>query len=135
MIDPANVPNITDDEWLARFIVNRNEYRKSDDTVKPKLFMPYKRVELSVNRHLLCTETQIWAIANDVAAKRGCALYGRADITVSSCRVEPLNVVPKALDDNPNHANVIGFPERKEDQQSLAIKLAAESSKRLAPPN
>ena len=50
MIDPAHIPPIADDELLARFIVNSNEVR-ADGTVRPQLFLPYKRVELSVNRH------------------------------------------------------------------------------------
>ena len=135
MIDPAHIPPIADDELLARFIVNSNEYRKQDNTVKPKLFIPYKLVDLSVNRHRDSTGDEIWAIGSAVAEARRRTLYGRSDILASSCRIEPLEVVPRPLPGNSNHADVTGYPSTKEDQQSLAIKLAAAASKRLEPPN
>ena len=134
MIDAGNIPPVADDELLARFIVNSNEFRK-DDTVRPKLFMPYKLVALSVNRHRDCTEDEIWKVGYDVAEERERTLYGRSDIQASLCRIGPLDVVPNAiLPTNPNHADVTGFPSAKEDQQALAVKLAAASSKRVPPP-
>ncbi|RLS42485.1 MAG: hypothetical protein DWH78_00695 [Planctomycetota bacterium] len=50
MIDLTPVPPVEGEELLTRFIVNGNEVR-ADGTVRPQLFLPYKRVELSVNRH------------------------------------------------------------------------------------
>ncbi|MEX1224277.1 MAG: hypothetical protein WEA31_06980 [Pirellulales bacterium] len=135
MIDVDNIPPVGDDELLARFIVNSNEFRQ-DDTVKPKLFMPYSRVELSVNRHRDCTETEIWGVGYKVAETRQRTLYGRADIMASSSRIAPLDVVPDPLlPANPNHAEITRFPPAKEDQQALAVKLAAAASKRLSPPD
>ena len=134
MIDTDNIPPIDDDEWLARFIVNSNEFR-NDDTVRPKLFMPYKHVALSVNRHRGCTEKEIWKVGCDVAEERQRTLHGRADIIASSCRIGPLDVFrDPLLPTNPNHAEIRGFPPAKEDQQALAVKLAAAASKRIAPP-
>ncbi|MEX0867490.1 MAG: hypothetical protein WD030_09030 [Pirellulales bacterium] len=135
MIDVDNIPPVGDDELLARFIVNSNEFRQ-DDTVKPKLFMPYSRVELSVNRHRDCTETEIWGVGYKVAEARRRTLYGRADIKASSTRIAPLGVVlDPLLPANPNHAVITRFPPAKEDQQALAVKLAAAASKRLSPPD
>ena len=38
-----------------------------------------------------------------------------------ACRIQPLNVVPSPiLPHNPNHADVIGYPPRKDEQLSLA---------------
>ena len=53
MIDPTHVPPVADGELLARFIVNANEVR-ADGSVRPQLFLPYKRVELSVNWSRSC---------------------------------------------------------------------------------
>jgi len=50
MIDLTHVPPVEGDELLTRFIVNGSAVR-ADGTVRPQLFLPYKRVELSVNRH------------------------------------------------------------------------------------
>ena len=134
MIDPQDAPPVDDDESLARFILHSNHFRNGDGTVTHKLFMPYKLVALSVNRHLDCTEQELWKIAIDVAKSRQCTLYGRTDIQASACRIDSLDVVPAVLPGNPNHADVIGYPPKKEDQQSLAIKLAARASKRITPP-
>jgi len=135
MLDAEKVPEVDDDELLARYIVNSNEYRKSDHTIKPKLFMPYKLVALSVNRHRESNEQEIWKIGSQVAEERNRTLYGRADITALSCRIEPLEVQPEPLPGNPNHADIIGYPSKKEDQQSLALKLAEAASPRIARPN
>ena len=125
MIDPDHVPPVADEELLARFIVHGNELR-ADGTVRPLLFLPYKRVTLSVNRHRDATLAETWAIGHQVAAERGKTLSGRADLRASSCRITPLDVVPQPiLPHNPNHADVVGYPARKDEQLSLAAKLAA----------
>ena len=125
MIDPNHVPPVADEELLARFIVNSNEMR-ADGTVRPQLFLPYKQVTLSVNRHRDGTLIEIWSIGQQVAAERGKTLYGRADVRANSCRIAPLDVVPQPiLPHNPNHADIVGYPARKDEQLSLAEKLAA----------
>ena len=125
MIDPTQVPPITADELLARFIVNSNEFR-ADGTVRPPLFVPYKRVELSVNRHRDASHDETWAIGLQVAEQRGKTLLGRADIRASACRIAPLHVVPSPIfPHNPNHADIVDYPARKDEQLSLAEKLAA----------
>jgi hypothetical protein len=61
--------------------------------------------------------------------------YGRSDIPAIACKVDSLKVVAKPiLPDNPNHADIEGYPAKKEDQKSLAQKLAASASKRVDPP-
>ena len=125
MIDPGNIPPIADDELLTRFIVNSNEVR-IDGTVRPQLFLPYQRVELSVNRHRDADLAETWAIGQQVAEQRGKALLGRADVRVNAGRISPLDVVPSPiLPHNSNHADIVGYPPRKDEQLSLAAKLAA----------
>lgn len=125
MIDLSHVPPVEADELLARFIVNGNEVR-ADGTVRPQLFLPYKRVELSVNRHRDATVEETADIGRQVAAQRGKTLLGRADIRARSCCIQTLSVVASPiLPDNPNHADIVGYPARKDEQLSLAAKLAA----------
>ena len=124
MIDPLNVPDVTDDELLARFIVNRDDVR-SDGNVNRKLFMPYKWTELSVNRHREASTVETWAIGVQVAEQRKKKLIGRVDIQVSVCRIPPLEVKSAPMPGNPNHADIVGYPPGKEEQKSLAAKLAA----------
>ncbi len=76
MLDAKNIPKVDDDELLARYIVNSNEYRKKDNTIKPKLFMPYKLVALSVNRHRESNEQELWEVGSQVAEQRQRTLYG-----------------------------------------------------------
>ncbi len=133
MIDPADIPPIADDELLARFIVNSNEVRV-DGTVRPQLFLPYKRVELSVNRHRDALLAETWTIGKQVAEQRGKALLGRADVRANAGRIPPLDVVSSpTLPQNPNHADIVGYPPRKDEQLSLAAKLAAAIEGRWQP--
>lgn len=135
MIEPeagGDVPPVADNELLARYIFNSNEVR-ADGTVKPKLFMPYSRVELSVNRHRECTEEEIWSFGQQVATARKLDLRGRSDIHAINCRIEPLSVNATPLPRNPNHADIAGYPASKEDQKSLAQKLAAAAGKKQSP--
>ena len=125
MIDPSNIPVVADNELLARFIVYSDE-KRSDGTVKHKLFLPYKLVELSVNRHREATIEETWQAGRDVASERQRTLYGIANIRASSCRTNKLDVKPDPqLPKNPNHANLVGYPPAKEDQMAIAKILAA----------
>lgn len=125
MIDPENIPPVADNELLARFILNRNE-KRDDGNVNHKLFMPYKWTELSVNRHREASNEETWGIGFDIASQRSKMLYGLANIRASNCYQSTLRVVPDPiLPNNPNHANIIGYPSGKEDQMALAKVLAA----------
>lgn len=125
MMDPDRIPNVADNELLARFIVNSNE-KRTDGNVSHRLFMPYKWVELSINRHREATLEETWQVGFDVATQRKKQLYGLANIRASKCRISNLDVVPDPiLPGNSNHANVTGYPATKEDQMALAEELAA----------
>lgn len=131
MIDANNVPPVEQSELLARFILHGNEFR-ADNTVTPALFMPYKLIVLSTNRHRDASIQETWAIGRQVASRRQKTLYGRSDIQADACKFDSLQVVAKPIfPDNPNHADIEGYPPKKEDQKSLAQKLAAAASKRL----
>lgn len=145
MINPDDVPEVETDEMLARFIVagqstkSLRKYARADNTVKPQLFLPHDR-ELSVNRHRNCEEGEIWAFGQAIAIYRAMTFHGRSDIAVASCSFDQLDVVakpiknhPKGVPDNPNHADIEGFPSAKEDKLSVAMKLAAKATNRQAP--
>jgi hypothetical protein len=139
MIDPNDIPPVAGDELLARYITQAKQFRPSDQSVKPDLFIPFRLTELSVTRHREATAEELWQVGRDVAALRQQILYGRSDVRASDCAVGPLSVMPDPIlppDElyNPNHANVAGFPAAKDDQKALAIKIAHKASKRIAPP-
>ncbi len=135
MIHPDHIPNVADNELLARVIVNSNE-KRPDGKVSHKLFMPYRWVELSVNRHREATLEETWQVGFDVAKQRSKTLFGLANIRANKCRIETLNVIPDAiLPGNPNHANITGYPAAKEDQMAIATELAASiEGNWIAPP-
>lgn len=139
MIDPNNVPPVAAEELLARYITQAKQFRASDQSVKPDLFIPFRLTELSVTRHRDATVEELWQVGREVAALRQQTFYGRSDVQASACNVGPLKVVPDPIlppkkPINPNHANVTGFPAAKDDQKALAIKIAHHASKRIAPP-
>ena len=119
---------VTSDEQLARFILSSNWIRKSDQTVKPDAFIPHPYPDLSVTRHKSLTEQQLWQIGQVIADSRPATLYGRADIQTSSVRRQGLEVDPKRLANNQNHANVIGWPTDKPTQKIIAQELAAKAN-------
>ncbi|MFM7167801.1 MAG: hypothetical protein ACKO3T_21365 [Planctomycetaceae bacterium] len=134
MMHPDQIPDVADNELLARFIVNSNE-KRPDGKVSHKLFMPYKWVELSVNRHREATLEEIWQVGSEVAVSRNKSLYGLANIRASQCRIQSLHVVPAPiLPGNPNHANITGYPAAKEDQMAIANELAASIEGKWIPP-
>ncbi len=133
MLDPENIPPVNDGELLARYVTQSGQYRSSDNQVKPNLFIPHPYEALSVTRHLKANESEIWAIGNDVSSAMGRQLYGRTDIKAGKFKVESLRVVEKPLINNPNHADVEGWPIAKEDQKAIALKLAASASKLIFP--
>ena len=117
---------VADDELLARFIIHRSHVR-SDGTVKPDAFIPYKQMEMSVTRHRELPENELWGAGELVAQKRGKTLVGRADNQAVTYRNCGLRVVPTPLNDNANHADVIDWPAEKSDQKALALEIAKEA--------
>lgn len=139
MIDPNHVPPVAGDELLARYITQAKQFRASDQTVRPDLFIPFRLTELSVTRHREATDDELWQAGRHVAALRQQTLYGRSDVRASDCTIGPLSVVPDPIlppeePCNPNHANIVGFPVAKEDQKALDIQIVYRASPRIAPP-
>lgn len=142
MIDPNHVPDVELDEVVARYVLDKKLIFAKEKTAKPRLFYPYKHIALSVNRHRDCSNQEIWGFGFGVADFRGKTLHSRCDITVSDCTFDSLSVIskpirnhPDGVPDNPNHADIVGYPDNREDQMSLAQKLASKARKRILPPD
>jgi hypothetical protein len=132
MIDPEKVPPVADTELLARYVTQSGQFRISNNTVKPDLFMPHPYQELSLTRHQDATEAEIWKVGVEVASTR--TLYGRADIQASKCKIDSLQVMAKPLLNNPNHVDIEGWPSEKQEQKAIAQKLALFASELKHPP-
>ncbi len=124
MIDPENVPPIAQDEMLARFVFFRDHLR-SNGNLKPNAFMPPPDLELSVTRHLMTSESELWAIGMDIGEARQRPLIGRGDVSATVCLAQNLTVNADPLAENPNHAAVRGWPVDKPAQKNIALEMAA----------
>ena len=126
---PEAIPElIEDDELLARYVMQSNHIRKSDKTAKPDAFVPYPYSDASVTRHINIPEEKVWQHGENVAAAQKKTLYGRADFPAVSPRGVSLDVIANPTDDNPNHANVTGWPNDKPSQKIMAQEIAAEAN-------
>jgi hypothetical protein len=134
VIAPNQVPPVADTESLARYVTQSGQFRAGDQTVKPDLFIPHPRQALSVTRHVDASEADIWDVGRDVPGGMGRKLYGRADIDAIQCNVDGIQVAAKPLLNNPNHADLEGWPIQKQDQKAIALKLAASASKLIPLP-
>lgn len=126
-------PPVDPNEWLARFI-HYQRYIRQDRTIRPDAFIPHPYPDLSVTRHLQLSATQIWEIGRAVARQIGQPLRGRANVQVSVFQRQELHVVEAPLLENPNHANVTGWPAEKPAQKIIAQQIAAAAGKALEPP-
>ena len=132
MLDPATVPDVADNETIARYIFQSSHIRSSDGTVKPNAFMPPdNNLECSVTRHLQTTESERWQIGDALAQERLGTLYGRADLGVSQCTIQQLSVVKQPIASNPNHANISNWPGDKALRKIIAQELAAAAALRI----
>ena len=125
MIDANHVPDVSEDEILARYAMQSNYFRSSDQTAKPELFMPHPYQELSLTRYLDATIEEVLALGEETAKGLNKTFYGRADIQAITCKVGSLQVVKDPTPKNPNHANIQGFPLDKLEQKAIALELAA----------
>ena len=128
MIDIQNVPPVTAPELLARYVLQSNYIRQSNRTVKADAFIPHPYPDLSVTRHLVATESEMWAADELVACQTGKTLYGRADVRAADFMVRGLAVLAQPLPENPNHADVSNWPPDKPAQKIIALEVATLAS-------
>jgi hypothetical protein len=114
--------DVSEDELLARYIL-RKEFVRSDGTLKPDPFIPYRDTKLSVTRHMGLSEATIWGLGEEIARHQQKTLYGRGDASVRVYLHERLQVVPDPVEGNPNHANVSNWPADKPSQKAIALEI------------
>jgi hypothetical protein len=127
MIGESVPLTVADEECLARFIFFSNWIRNADQTVKPNAFIPHPYPDLSVTRHINLSEEALWKVGQNVADARQINFYGRADICAIAVRRQSLKIDSAPVADNPNHANITGWPADKPAQKIIALELAANS--------
>jgi len=118
------IESIRSDELLARYIFH-NRYFREDNTIRPDAFIPFPYPDLSVTRHLALSGEQLQSIGLLIAAQQNKNLYGRADVMTSVVTGLSLSVQSAPTQDNPNHANIIGWSLEKSEQKIIAQQIAA----------
>jgi hypothetical protein len=124
---PSGLPeDIADDEELARFLVQSNQF--SSTSVKPSAFLPNPRDrETSVSRHGREPAQRLWELGLLAAGER--PLRAAAFVSASNVRAAGLEVV---ADEPPErHAVIRGWPWiesdpelQKAQQKERALALA-----------
>jgi hypothetical protein len=125
---PSGLPeDIENDEDLARFLVQRNQFNAT--SVKPSAFLPNpKDRETSVSRHGREPLDRLWSLGLRAAGTR--RLYGAALVKAADVRAAQLDVAPAEPPDC--HAVIRGWPwsesdpvEQKARQKERALFLAS----------
>ena len=128
---PSGLPeDIEDEEDLARFLVQRNQF--SQIMVKPAVFLPNpKDKETSVSRHGSEPADVLWQLGRLAAGTR--TLYGAAIVKARIVRKVGLDVTP--AEPPPRHAVIRGWPweaddqlDRKAERKLLAMEIASAAS-------
>lgn len=121
------LPQVGGDEQLARFVLHSTHVRQ-DNTLRADPFIPHPYPDLSVTRHLSLNDLEIRDRGEMVARQTGKSLKGRADTAAQIYLGQRLRVVADPTPENPQHANVTGWPSGKPAQKILALEIAAQST-------
>jgi hypothetical protein len=114
------------DDLLARFLLQKNHFKRAGNRPIPEAFMPPLDLKLSVYQITNLPEMDIWTLGRGVLREHPQPrLYGRADVRVGVVHDQKLKAI---RDDNPpRHVNVVGWPnyaDGKDLMKSLAQQLA-----------
>ena len=118
---------------LVRFALESGRF--TDSIVKPKLFEPNRRLELSVFRVVGLQSSKIQEIGTQVVERHTTAkrLYGWGKF--ASSIVADLGLELDNDDTPPRHSNITGWPEEASKRKLLQQKLASQArAVRLARP-
>ena len=128
-LNTIKIEPIKNNETLSRYILNSNQLSRLKNIAKPSAFMPTPNLQLSVFRIKGLEQNAIWEIGEkEVASKIKPikTLYGMAKILSLSVKSAGLIIDPD--DTPPRHANIIGWPQKKDKQKMIAIELASKAS-------
>lgn len=119
-----SVPSVALQELLARFLLHRR-YIREDQTVRPEAFMPHPYPDLSVTRHGELRDVDLWRIGETIADSIPKKLYGRADVAARVFLDQTLRVLAAPTAANPNHVNIVDWPNEKSAQKIMAQEISA----------
>lgn len=119
-------------EVLSRFIFSRRHFNPSQSRVKPDAFLPQRGpLETSVFRTVALDGVEIRRIGNTVGRPSGRTLKAWGNVLAGVVFDVGLDVRPDNVPER--HAAIIGWPEQKDKQISLAQRLAEAAALHLPP--
>ncbi len=124
--------DLSDDEQLTRYIFSRSHFTPSSGRVKYHAYMPARNGETSVYRTSELSVEEIWDIGQKyVATPTERTLYAKGESLTVNIRTIGLDVAPETSVHS-LHANIVDWPEDKDDQRMLAIEISNESKLTIA---
>lgn len=121
---------ILPDEELSRYLFESGKFAATKGRVKPGAFVPAKNGKTSVFRTFGMLEAQNWELGETVAREVQRTLLARAEVHASKVPA-PLRIEPS--EPPPRHANLIAWPESRDEQLMLALQIAEEARLFLKP--
>jgi hypothetical protein len=119
-------------EVLSRFIFSKNYFSAPQNRVKPGAFLPSEDpLETSIFRGDGLNREQIRRNGDEVGVPSGRALKAWGDVPAGGVFDLGLDVRPDNIPER--HAAIIGWPEQKDEQISLAQQLAEAATLQLPP--
>lgn len=119
---PEPSPEVDSTEILARYCVLKDQIKGARAT--RRLFLPNRDGEMSVFRIDALDETEIWDLARRFVDSNSHPVVARAEVTAQAVMDVGLRVNPDA-DPHPRHANVVDWPEGKDDVSQRAQLIAS----------
>lgn len=108
---------------VSRFILYKRWIR-ADNTIRPGAFSPLPDTKLSVTKHDGLSEIKLWQIAKKVATLMAKDLHGRAEIRKINIIENALEIENAPVEDNPNHAHIVGWPSEGPELAMLLLKIS-----------
>jgi len=124
---------ISPQEPIARYLLSRRHFSPERGRAKSRAFLPpADTLGTSVFRIYSLRDSEVWDLGEKhVAAPIGRTLHGRADLLASQIEVIGLRLKPDNVPER--HADIVGWPQAKDEQLSLAQELAEVAVLRLRP--
>ena len=129
-----NYSLIEDKENVARYVYAPLYINKKTGLPKWQVYKPNKYGETSVTRQDYATKEEVFSLGQDLGqdlAKRvsyRTVLQGTADIGAKHITSTELSMKPAPTDRDNNHANIIDWPEEKEERMALCKEILLKST-------
>lgn len=120
-------------ERLSRFFFFSKWFTPSTKRISPNAFVPHPYINLSVSCTQGLTEAEIWETGKVTQnlLREPRKLYARGDISTKHILTERLQLI---RDDKPlYHANISNWPEDREIQREIAVRIVAQASLSMNP--